>query len=75
MYKGLNLRIRFSKCRVYIMIIPGHALERLRQRGLRESDVEFILNNGTIRRKKAMLTNQRRGQVDRASKKDNRYRE
>ena len=39
------------------MIITGHALERLRQRGFRESDVEFILNNGTIKGTKAMLTN------------------
>ena len=39
------------------MIITNHEHERRRQRGLKESDVHFIINNGTIRGTKAMLTN------------------
>ena len=51
------------------MIITQHALERLRQRGLKESDVEFIINNGTIRGTKAMLTNKDSEEIIRKAKK------
>ena len=51
------------------MTITNHANERLRQRGLKESDVEFIINNGTVRGTKAMLTNKDRQELIRKAKK------
>ena len=51
------------------MILTIHEIYRIRQRGLRESDVEFIINNGTINGGKAMLTNKDSRKLIRKEKK------
>ena len=51
------------------MVITGISLERLRQRGLKESDLDFIITNGTIKGRTAMLTNKDRARLIEQAKK------
>ena len=68
---NLILLIAFKKCSIlkdnedYIMNmnLTTHAYSRIRQRGIRDSDLSFILSNGTARRKGFMITKKDRDRI------------